>query len=233
MDTEPSEYEAMVYTNFDQHRNIVHTFGFVGNNRGLILLLQERAPHGNLQALLQNGTFQPSQHVLITIFIQIVEAMVYVVSKGIVHGNLCCANILVFQMNPSKPTKNLVKLTNFGLVHKNDRDFSDDRRLIIPVRYCAPEILRSAGRTNYSEYSDAYSMGVLMWEALSKGKVPYESSITNSEVRQRKMKGEKLSKPSMCNDQIWKIIIDCWHNEPEVRFEFTGIKIRLSQIDTK
>ncbi|CAF3891387.1 unnamed protein product, partial [Rotaria magnacalcarata] len=232
MDTEPSEYEAMVYTNFTKHRNIVDTLGFVGNARDLVLLLQERAPHGNLKALLQNGRFQPSQNVLITIFIQIVEAMIYVISEGIVHGNLCCANILVFRMNSSTPTENWVKLTNFGWAHKNDRDFSDDRRLIIPVRYCAPEILRSAGRTNYSEYSDAYSMGVLMWEAFSKGKVPYESSITNSEVRQRKMLGEKLSKPFMCDDQIWKIIEDCWHNEPELRFEFTGIKIRLSQLDT-
>ncbi|CAF3419010.1 unnamed protein product [Rotaria socialis] len=233
MNTEPSEYEAMVYTNFDLHRNIVDTFGFVGNDRGLILLLQERAPYGNLQALLQNGTFQPSQNVLITIFTQIVKAMIYVVSKGIVHGNLCCANILVFQVNPSEPTENWVKLTNFVLAHKNDPDFSDDRRLVIPVRYCAPEILRSAGRTNYSEYSDVYSMGVLMWEALSNGTVPYKSSITNSEVRQRKMKGEKLAKPFMCDDQIWKIIADCWHNEPELRFEFTGIKIRLSQVDRK
>ncbi|CAF3460177.1 unnamed protein product [Rotaria socialis] len=233
MDTEPSEYEAMVYTNFDLHRNIVDTFGFVGNDRGLILLLQERAPYGNLQALLQNGTFQPSQNVLITIFTQIVKAMIYVVSKGIVHGNLCCANIVVFQVNPSEPTENWVKLTNFVLAHKNDPDFSDDRRLVIPVRYCAPEILRSAGRTNYSEYSDVYSMGVLMWEALSNGTVPYKSSITNSEVRQRKMKGEKLAKPFMCDDQIWKIIADCWHNEPELRFEFTGIKIRLSQVDRK
>ncbi|CAM2699833.1 unnamed protein product [Rotaria socialis] len=233
MNTEPSEYEAMVYTNFDLHRNIVDTFGFVGNDRGLILLLQERAPYGNLQALLQNGTFQPSQNVLITIFTQIVKAMIYVVSKGIVHGNLCCANIVVFQVNPSEPTENWVKLTNFVLAHKNDPDFSDDRRLVIPVRYCAPEILRSAGRTNYSEYSDVYSMGVLMWEALSNGTVPYKSSITNSEVRQRKMKGEKLAKPFMCDDQIWKIIADCWHNEPELRFEFTGIKIRLSQVDRK
>ncbi|CAF1295093.1 unnamed protein product [Rotaria magnacalcarata] len=231
MDTEPSEYEAMVYTNFTKHRNIVDTLGFVGNARDLVLLLQERAPHGNLKALLQNGRFQPSQNVLITIFIQIVEAMIYVISEGIVHGNLCCANILVFRMNSSTPTENWVKLTNFGWAHKNDRDFSDDRRLIIPVRYCAPEILRSAGRTNYSEYSDAYSMGVLMWEAFSKGKVPYESSITNSEVRQRKMLGEKLSKPFMCDDQMWDIIIDCWHNEPAIRLEFALIRALLSRID--
>ncbi|CAF3463668.1 unnamed protein product [Rotaria sp. Silwood1] len=232
MEEEPSEYEALFYTNFNRHDHILHTFGFVGNNRGLILLLQERAPYGNLQVLLRNGHYQPSQFVLITIFLQIMEAMIYVISKGIVHGNLCCANVLVFQMDPSQPTKNLVKLANFGLAHKNDPSFVDDRRLPIPVRYCALEILRSAGQSNYSELSDVYSMGVLMWEACSKGKVPYESSITNSEVRQRKLNDEKLPEPFMCDPQIWSIMKECWLNEPTIRYNFQEMKERFSNISS-
>ncbi|CAF3698268.1 unnamed protein product [Rotaria sordida] len=230
MDKEPSEYEALVYTNFNPHHHILYTFGFVENNRGLILLLQERALHGNLQVLLNNRQFQPLPIVLITIFLQIVEAMIYVISKDIVHGNLCCANVLVFQMHPSESTENLVKLTNFSLAHKNDPSFVDDRRLPIPVRYCAPEILRSAGRSNYSELSDVYSMGVLMWEACSNGKLPYESLKTNSEIRQRKLNGEKLSKPFMCDRQIWSIIEDCWHNEPQLRYNFKDMKKRFFNV---
>ena len=233
MEEEPSEYEASVYTQFKPHDNIVFTFGFVGNDCGLILLLQERANCGNLQTVLQNGRFQPSAMVLVTIFLQIVEAMIYVVRQGLVHGNLCCANVLVFQMHSSKPEKNLVKLTNFSLAHRNDASFTDNRRLIIPVRYCALEILRSAGRFNYSELSDVYSMGVLMWEACSRGELPYASLVTSSEIRQRKLSYEKLPKPSLCNEQIWKIMFDCWHNEPSLRFQFTDMKIRLSNIDTE
>ncbi|CAF2538502.1 unnamed protein product [Rotaria sp. Silwood2] len=230
MKEEPSEYETLVYTNVNPHNHIVYTFGFVGNNRGLILLLQERASHGNLQVLLKNGEFEPSQIVLIAIFLQIVEAMIYVVSKGIVHGNLCCTNILVFQMNPSKPTENLIKLTNFDLAHKNDSSFVDNRRLPVPIRYCATEILRSAGQSNYSELSDVYSMGVLMWEACSKGKLPYESLKTNSEVRQLKLKGEKLPKPFMCDRQVWSIMEDCWLNEPTIRYDFNEMKQRFSNV---
>jgi hypothetical protein len=54
-----------------------------------------------------------------------------------------------------------------------------------------------------------------MWEAYSKGKLPYESSITNNEVLQRKLKGEELPKPSMCNDHMWSVIKHCWYSQPE------------------
>lgn len=105
-----------------------------------------------------------------------------------------------------------------------------ERRSVIPVRYCALEIVRSAGQSNYSELSDVYSMGVLMWEACSHGQIPYASLMLNSEVRQRKLNNEKLIKPWLCNEQIWSIMDDCWHNEPALRYDFQQMKIRLSHV---
>ncbi len=227
---EPSEHEQLIYSTFKNHPNIIRTYGFVGNDRGSIMILQERAPHGNLQSLLKNGQFQPSATVLVEIFSQIINAMIAIVEKGLIHGDLRCENILVFQMHPTDPKRNLVKLANFTLAHPNDRSYTDNRRLNVPVRYCALEILRSAGRSNYSEYSDAYSMGVLMWQTYSKGKSPYESSKTNGEVRQRKLKGEKLPRPLLCHKLVWDIIDDCWHNEPALRYKFDEMKTRFTNI---
>ncbi len=230
---EPSEHEKLFYTTFKNHSHIIHTFGFVGNDRGSIMILQERAPHGNLQSLLETGQFKPSADVLVEIFKQIINAMIDVVSQGLVHGDLRCANILVFEMHPSDPRRNLVKLANFNLAHPNNSSYTDDRRLVVPVRYCALEILRSAGHFNYSELSDVYSMGVLMWQACSKGIRPYDSSNTNGEVRQRKLKGERLSRPPLCHKLIWSIMEDCWHNEPEVRYNFEDMKTRFSNIGSQ
>jgi serine/threonine protein kinase len=230
---EPSECERLFYTTFKNHDHLVHTFGFVKNDHQSIMILQEQAPYGDLQTLLQSGRFDPSPEVLIEIFSQIIDTMIYILNQGLVHGDLRCENVLVFQMHPSQPKRNSIKLANFSLAHPNDPSFVDDRRLVIPVRYCAPEILRSAGRSNYSDLSDVYAMGVLMWQACSKGKRPYDSSETNNEVRQRKLKEEKLSKPLVCDKQIWSIIEDCWHNEPQVRYEFKDMKTRFSNIDLK
>ena len=220
MNEPTTKYEELFYTKCDDHPHIIRTFGFVENNHGLTMLLQERAPLGNLRDLLARNQLKRSVTVLMRIFSQIVDAMAHVVKQNTVHGDLRCFNILVFEINSSEPRRNVVKLANFGLARSNDPLIVDDIRLALPVRYCAPEILRSAGRSNYSEASDIYSFGVLMWEGYSKGKLPYESSITNNEVLQRKLKGEELPKPSMCNDPMWSVIKHCWFSQPEPRFSF-------------
>ena len=230
---EPSEHELSFYTKFKNHPHIVQTYGFVKNDRRSTMILQERAPLGNLKVLLESGQFQPSEQVLVAIFSQIINTMRDTVAEGLVHGDLRCENILVFEMHPSDPDRNLVKLSNFILAHKNDPSLSDDRALLVPVRYCAPEVIRSVGRSNYSEYSDVYSMGVLMWQAYSKGQLPYQSSTTNSEVRQRKLKGEKPLRPYMCHEQIWSIIEECLLNEPSIRLEFAVLKSQLDYISNE
>ncbi|CAF0934522.1 unnamed protein product [Rotaria sordida] len=228
---ELSESEKLLYTTYNKHDHIVYTYGFVENNRGSIMILQEKAPHGNLRELLDSSQFNPSPQVLIEIFSQILNAMIHITDQELVHGDLRCENVLVFKMDSSEPKRNLVKLTNFSLAHENDPALVDDRRLTISVRYCAPEIIRSAGRSNYSDMSDVYSMGVLMWQACSNGKLPYESSTKTSEVRQRKLNGEILPKPFMCDKQIWDIMKDCWLNEPNIRFNFKEMKRRFSNIN--
>lgn len=226
----PSEHEQLFYTAFKKHKHIVRTYGYVGNDRGTTMILQERAPHGNLQSLLTSGRFQPTGAVLMEIFIQIIDTMIDVVGAGLVHGDLRCENVLVFEMHPTDPKQNLIKLTNFSLAHGINATTPDDRRLNIPVRYCAGEILRSVGRSNYSEYSDVYSMGVLIWQALSRGTLPYESSRTTAEVRQRKLNGERLPQSPQWQPELWSIMQDCWLNEPQLRYEFEGVKIRLSRV---
>ncbi|CAF0845332.1 unnamed protein product [Rotaria sordida] len=228
---ELSESEKLLYTTYNKHDHIVYTYGFVENNRGSIMILQEKAPHGNLRELLDSSQFNPSPQVLIEIFSQILNAMIHITDQELVHGDLRCENVLVFKIDSSEPKRNLVKLTNFSLAHENDPALVDDRRLSIPVRYCAPEIIRSAGRSNYSDMSDVYSMGVLMWQACSNGKLPYESSTKTSEVRQRKLNGEILPKPFICDKQIWDIMKDCWLNEPNIRFNFKEMKRRFSNIN--
>lgn len=230
---ELSEYEQSIYSTFKDHPHIIRTYGFVENDRGTVMILQEQPSHGDLLSLLQNGQFQPSAAVLKEIFLQIIRAMIDIAKHNLVHGDLCCENIFVFQMHPTDPKKNLVKLANFAMAHPNDPSYKDDRQINVPVRYCDLKILRSAGRSNYSEMSDVYSMGVLMWQAYSQGKRPYDSSESKNEVRQRKEKGERLSRPIACHELIWEIIADCWHNETTCRYNFKDMKTRFKNIGSQ
>jgi serine/threonine protein kinase len=204
----------------------------VENDSNSLMLIQEYATEGDLAELLRENEFQPSQSVLLEIFLQIIDAMISLANFGIVHGDLACRNVLVFRFNPSKPEENLVKLTDFGLTRASKLysvvgSTASTTLAVVPLRYAAPEILRSAGASNYSEKSDVYSMGVLMWEACSQGQLPYALIEDDNDVRRRKLNGETLTKPDICDDALWNIIVSCWRQQSEVRPTFKMLKQSL------
>ena len=230
MDEETARTEVPFYLRLSSHPNVVRTFGLVKHDSRSTALVQECAPYGNLQTLLHSSRFQPSESILIRIFIQIIDAMIYIVSQNIIHGDLRCSNVLIFQMNSIEPKENLVKLTNFNSACSNDPSFIIEKQRAIPVRYCVPEILQSKDQSNYSELSDIYSMGVLMWEAYSKGNIPFQSYTNDNDVRHCRLNNEKLLAPNQCSNALWNAIHSCWLQEPEIRYNFKELRELISNV---
>jgi len=227
MSREIAEREAPFYLEVNGHQNIIRTFGSVDNPSNLTIFIQEYAPQGDLADCLMDNQFQFTQPMLVQIFAQIADAMSYVASKNIVHGDLGCRNILVFQVDSNRPKNNLVKLTDFGLARWIEHPPANEDTTIVPIRYCALEILRHNRHTNYSEKSDVYSMGVLIWEALSNSEIPYSSIAKDEDVKQKKLNNEKLPQPQVCDRQLWVLMNNCWHKDPQQRPTFDEIKGRL------
>ncbi|CAF1639429.1 unnamed protein product, partial [Rotaria sp. Silwood1] len=230
-----ADREASYYVKLGCHPHIVHTYGMVKNDYNSLMLVQEYANEGNLGQLLKEYEFRPSQPVLLEIFLQIIDAMMYLANYGIVHGDLACRNILVFRFNDADPQENFVKLTDFGLTRASTlysvvSSTTSTKFVVVPLRYAAPEILQSAGLSNYSEKSDVYSMGILMWEACSQGQLPYASIENDDEVRQHKLNGEILSQPDNCNEGLWNIIVRCWHLQSKARPTFKMLKQSLLEL---
>ncbi|CAF1003096.1 unnamed protein product [Adineta steineri] len=230
--------EASYYVRLGSHPHVVHTYGIVENDNNRLILAQEYATEGNLGRLLKDGDFQPSQAVLLAIFLQIIDAMTYLAEYDIVHGDLACRNVLVFRFNNSDATQNLVKLTDFGLTRASTLytvvgSTASTTMAVVPIRYAAPEILQRGDTSKYSEKSDVYSMGVLMFEACSQGQLPYESIEDENEVRRRKINGEILSQPENCDDALWNIIVGCWHQDPEARPTFKKLKELLLELQSR
>ncbi|CAF1099806.1 unnamed protein product, partial [Didymodactylos carnosus] len=187
--------EASFYVDLSRHPHVVRTFGFVDDNSqgniskstNSVMLLQEYAPEGSLYELLQELDIVPNEQILLQMFIQTTDAMVFLAYNDIIHGDLACRNILVFRFDERDPRRNLVKITDFGLSRQ--------------------KILNNNGNSNpYTEKSDAYSMGITMWEAYSKGAVPWAEIDNDEEVRRKVVNGEIVSQPPNCKDEKWKII---------------------------
>ncbi|CAF1062989.1 unnamed protein product [Adineta ricciae] len=66
------------------------------------------------------GSVMPTERVLIRVFEQICDAMIYLSDNGIIHGDLAYRNAFVFRSNPMT---------------------------IVPVRYVAPETLQNSDRS--------------------------------------------------------------------------------------
>ncbi|CAF0915368.1 unnamed protein product [Adineta steineri] len=185
--------EASFYVDLTRHPSIVRTFGLVhsDNNeddqdtQNSVTLLQELAPEGSLYEVLQHIGL--NENILQAMFLQITDAMIFLAHNGIIHGDLACRNVLVFRLDKQEPHKNIVKLTDFGIsrhskLYAPTNSTATTTINIVPTRYAAPEVLANE---QYSEKSDVYSIGVLMWEAYSKGKIPWSQSNSDAEVKRQ------------------------------------------------
>ncbi|CAF3998990.1 unnamed protein product, partial [Rotaria sp. Silwood1] len=146
--------------------------------------------------------------------------------------------VLALQYDATDPNKNLVTLTAFGLTRGSKLysivdSSSMSTMTIIPIRYAAVEILRDSNKSNYSEKSDVYSMGVLMWEACAYGELPYSLSHDDNDVRRRKLNNERLQQPTTCSHELWKIVNDCWYPDPKDRPAFKNLKMSLLTIQSQ
>uniref|UniRef100_A0A3Q3EZV0 non-specific protein-tyrosine kinase n=1 Tax=Labrus bergylta TaxID=56723 RepID=A0A3Q3EZV0_9LABR len=152
---------------------------------------------------------------------QVAEGMAYLEDRNIVHRDLAARNILVGE--------DLVcKVADFGWLGSSRNLYADViltpeqtslEYVWIPVRWTAPE---AAIYQRFSVKSDVWSFGVLLYEMMSRGKMPYE-------VLDLLSSGFRLPCPTRCPQNIYRIMMDCWAAEPSKRPSFHALH---SQLDT-
>jgi c-src tyrosine kinase len=123
--------------------------------------------------------------------------MAYLESRHVVHRDLAARNVLVAEDNSAK-------VSDFGLAR--DENFSLDGGKL-PIKWTAPEalkqnvsvcsvtiVLRRRGRgqvcrynyasrccfQKFSNKSDMWSFGILLWEIYSFGRVPYPRIVSDT-----------------------------------------------------
>lgn len=232
-----AEKEASFYEQLTRHPYIVYTYGLVEpaqKHANYVMLLQEKAPRGNLAGFLEHRaeklpTKSLGNLLLNHIFMQVTEAMISLVEKNIIHGDLACRNVLVFHIDEYEPERTLVKLTDFGISRGNTMyskiDAVQTVMDVIPIRTTAREVLQNNPIT---EKSDMYAMGVLMWEVFSDGNIPWGKISEESHVREKVIQGERLSRPANCrSDRQWELLLKCMSQKPEDRPTFQELKEQL------
>jgi serine/threonine protein kinase len=189
--------EIKVLDKLDKNINLVNMIGActAQQSSGKIWLILEYCPCGDMKNFLnknsdvfiQDLNNQVPQKILnARLFIKwaydIVKGMEYLSLKNIMHGDLAARNILIHNLD----NENYVaKVTDFGLskAFYDKTSYKKQDRKNVPWKWMDIAYLKTGV---FQKSSDVWSFGVVFWEMLSIGQVPYLGG--NAKILSKKSK---------------------------------------------
>jgi len=194
------------------HPNIVRLLG-IYFDKNSYYIVTEFVKLGSLSDVLDSEKMTFSQ--LMKIALQVCCGMRYLESNQIVHRDLAVRNILV-----SKEGEDYIaKISDFGLARSDNYYTQLGSTSELPIRWCSIEVF-SKGK--HSSKSDVWSFGVLLWEMVSGGIIPY-TGRSLLEVVEYVTGGGRLPKPKDCPDELYNIMLLCWKDSPKDRPSFEDL----------
>lgn len=209
-----------------RNKHLVRLYGVSKNSDGDNMMVMELM-EGSLQTYLDHGRLLKQEKIegqtvncldlvkFMHIIKDISSGMTYIEKEKYVHRDLRTDNILIKKHNETY----VVKIGDFGL----SRGLDDEKYTIqsekFPVKWTAPEALN---KKEYTIKCDVWSFGVMIWQITSTGKMPW-GDISNTECVRQVTSGNRLQKPELCPNEIWKMADKCFHHDPKYRPSFAAI----------
>ncbi|XP_017761306.1 PREDICTED: leukocyte tyrosine kinase receptor isoform X2 [Eufriesea mexicana] len=217
--------EALIMSKFE-HRNIVHFIGvsFDKNPKYIVL---ELLAGGNLKNFLREErprADRPTSLTMLDLILcgyDVVNGCKYMEDARFIHRDIAARNCLL----TCKGSGRVVKIADFGMakdIYRSDY-YRKGGKAMLPIRWMPPESFLDG---IFTTKTDVWAFGVLLWEIMSFGYIPY-TGCTNRQVMLMVTSGGRLEKPAGCPDPIYGIMTSCWHPSPENRPSFTTIVERI------
>ena len=205
---------------------------------GELWLLLEFCPHGDLKnfllknrdVILQDIDNQvPHKNLNTRLFIKwshsISKGMEYLSSKNIMHGDLAARNILIGNFNQDE--QYLAKICDFGLskAFYDQTSYEKQDRNKVPWKWMDIDYYTTG---KFTMKSDVWSFGVVFWEMLSLGQIPYAGDDANDMIKEIKA-GFRLPVPDEIGEVQWlvkcyeEVTKMCWQLDPKQRWKFSDL----------
>jgi eukaryotic-like serine/threonine-protein kinase len=189
------------------HPNIVGMHESGGWTCGPYIVMEYVAGRSLRSLIREAAPLVPAQAVDLTA--QLLRAVRYIHARGIIHRDLKPDNAIV-------ATGGQLKLTDFGVSRRPERDITHTGVVIGTVRYLSPEQIEGE---RASVASDLYAIGVTLYELLT-GQVPFNGDTIAAVLRAHVQ--ERPTPPSALNpavsSQLDSIVIRALDKDPQGRF---------------
>uniref|UniRef100_A0A8C7YQL0 receptor protein-tyrosine kinase n=1 Tax=Oryzias sinensis TaxID=183150 RepID=A0A8C7YQL0_9TELE len=202
--------EALIMSKFS-HENIVRCIGVSLNILPRFILL-ELMIGGDMKTFLRQNRPRTGQassltmRELLQMARDIANGCRYLEENQFIHRDIAARNCLLTCTGPER----VAKIGDFGM---------------------ARDIYRAGkGHNLFSELvfvSPCRSFGVLLWEILSLGYMPYPCK-TNQEVLEFVTSGGRMDPPKGCPGPVYRLMTQCWQHCPNQRPNFSTILERIN-----
>ncbi|VDD95015.1 unnamed protein product [Enterobius vermicularis] len=205
--------EAQIMKQCD-HPNLVKLYA-VCTKEEPFYIITEYMCNGSLLHYLRHEGHSLTLQALVDMCAQIANGMMYLEERKLVHRDLAARNVLVGEKISGVP---VVKVADFGLARAlMDEDIYEARTgARFPIKWTAPE---AATCGNFTVKSDVWSYGILLYEIVTRGQVPYPG-MNNRDVIQQVENGYRMPQTRGCPDPIYAVMLKCWNRLPEDRPTF-------------
>ncbi|XP_028984759.2 epithelial discoidin domain-containing receptor 1 isoform X2 [Betta splendens] len=195
------------------------------------VLLDKTGPSHNVPTI--------SYPALISMASQIASGMKFLSSLNFVHRDLATRNCLVGgekgEGGEDQGGERHIKIADFGMsrnLYAGDY-YRIQGRAVLPIRWMAWECILMG---KFTTASDVWAFGVTLWEMLSVCQEQPYSNLTDEQVIDNageffRDQGRQvfLSKPAVCPQGLYELMLSCWNRDCKLRPSFADIHSFLTE----